>query len=353
MKFLLLALAGCATTLAPILGRSEVAPTALEKFRNPLLKGADPWVVRHEGAYYWCFDEKNLGVAIHRSTRLTEPGEKTLVWHTPATGPHSRQLWAPDLHFLDGRAYVYGAASDGHNATHRMIVLESVTADPLGAYTLKAELYTGDNLAGKTNNRWAIDGTVLELAGRRCFIWSGWEDERDVQWLYIATMANPWTLSSNRVRLCANDDYIWERVEERPGTRGLHEGPQVLQYNGRTFVVYSTSASWRPSYKLGMLELQPGADPMQPASWKKFPEPVFVSTEKTFGVGHGSFTRSPDGTEWWLTYHAKVERSDGWNRVVHLQPFTWTPSGLPNFGYPVDAGVALPLPAGEPPRAKK
>ncbi|MEO5957748.1 MAG: hypothetical protein ABIR80_01385 [Opitutaceae bacterium] len=83
------------------------------------------------------------------------------------------------------------AASDGDNATHRMIALAVEGEDPTGEISALAELYTGDDVAGGTNNRWAIDGTILELAGQRYFLWSGWTDDRDEQWLYIAEMKNP------------------------------------------------------------------------------------------------------------------------------------------------------------------
>src|SRR6185437_1637927 len=107
------------------------------------------------------------------------------------------------------------------------------------------------------------------------------------------------------------------------------------------------SGSWQPSYKLGMLELRPGGDPLNTNDWKKFPSPVFQSSAKTFGVGHNSFVKSPDGTQDWLVYHSKWSRHDGWQRTVFTQPFQWTAGGLPDFGEPVAAGQALPLPSGE------
>jgi hypothetical protein len=65
-------------------------------------------------------------------------------------------------------------------------------------------------------------------------------------------------------------------------------------------------------------------------------------------VGHNSFVKSPDGAEDWLIYHAKMDRQDGWRRAVFAQPFTWSASGLPQFGRPVAAGQLLPAPSGEP-----
>ena len=316
-------------------------------FTNPVAPGADPWVVFHEGFYYWCASENDLGVAVYRSEKLTERGEKVVVWRAPSFGPYSREVWAPELHRLDGKWYIYVAASNGRNENHRMIVLEGVGDDPTSEFRFKAELYTGDHLATKRLNRWAIDGTILEHGGKRYMIWSGWADERDQQWLYIARMENPWTISSNRVKLCGNDDHLWERIDETAATRGLNEAPQVLQRDGRVFVVFSASASWETTYKLGMLVLVTGGDPMDPRAWRKASEPVFQATARAWGPGHNCFVKSPDGTEDWLVYHVKLEQRPNWNRAIHVQRFDWHSDGRPHFGTPIEAGVALVVPGGE------
>ena len=154
-------------------------------------------------------------------------------------------------------------------------------------------------------------------------------------------------MAAPRVCLCANDDFLWERVDESPRGRGLNEAPEVLQHGGRTFVTFSCSGSWQPTYKIGLLELKPGTDPLQPANWIKYPKPAFQSTLTTFGVGHNSFVKSPDDTEDWLIYHAKLDRQDDWRRAVFAQRFTWDADGLPDFGSPVASGQLLRAPSGE------
>jgi GH43 family beta-xylosidase len=319
-------------------------------FVNPIAEGADPCVIKEGESYLWCMSENNLGVSIWVSDRPNSLGRRHVIWRAPSEGPVSKQVWAPELVKLDDRFYVYFAASDGQNRNHRTYVLQSRTADPVGEYTLHGPLYTGDSFETGQDNIWAIDMTVLEHGGKRFALWSGWDTaDSDRQYLYIAPMNSPIELAGSRIRMCGNDDHLWERIEEKAGTRGLHEAPQVLQRGGRTFVVYSCAASWLPTYKLGLLELT-GDDPLDPSSWKKFPEPVFQSTEQTFGVGHGSFVRSPDETEWWHVFHAKRDRGAGWRRTVFVQPMQWTQEGLPDFGRPVEAGKPLQWPSGTPGR---
>ena len=319
----------------------------LTHFVNPVMEGADPWVFQHDGSYYMCQSDGNVGVSIARSDRLTEFGEKRVVWRAPESGPYSDQVWAPELHRIGNRWYIYVACSDGKNENHRMYTLRSATDDPFSEYEVMDEMYTGDDIATGKDNRWAIDGTPFEHDGQLYFTWSGWHDDKDVQYLYIAKMSNPWTISSNRVKLCENNDHLWERVDEKLTGRGLHEASQVLHRDGRLFMVYSCSGSWQPSYKLGMLELKRGGDPMNPAHWTKHPEPVFAPTAETFGTGHCSFVKSPDGREDWLLYHVKQRRQPGWQRAIHIQKFRWTEDGLPDFGRPIAVGVPLTVPSGQ------
>lgn len=310
-----------------------------ETFTNPLFRGADPWVVRHEGNYYWCNTGLANSIEIWKSASLPARGQRHTIWTAPRTGWNRAQVWAPELHFLENRWHVYYAASNGRNENHRMGALRSVGSDPLGPYVDLGKIDTAD--------RWAIDGTILQHSGRLYFIWSGWEADRDVQHLYGAAMDNPWTVRGPRVMLCPNDCHLWERVNECHSQRGLHEGPQILQKNGRTFLIYSCSGSWQSSYKLGMLLLV-GDDPLNSKHWQKHTVPVFESTRQVFGVGHCCFTTSPDGREDWLVYHAKTRRSEGWSdRVVRAQRFDWKPDGTPDFGSPIPNEISLARPGGE------
>lgn len=332
-------------TLLTLAVTTSVVPA--DTFTNPILRGADPWVIRHRDQYVWCQSVNDRAIAIQISDQLTAPGKRQIVWKAPDSGPYSREVWAPEIHFIDERWHIYFAASDGDNANHLAYVLRSADTTPYSDYTLYGPFATGEGDNGRSPNIWAIDMTVLNHYGKRYALWSGWDAPgTDRQFLYIAPMATPTKLAATRVRICSNDDYLWERTEETKSSRGLNEGPQVLQHDGRTFVIFSCAASWLPTYKLGLLELV-GEDPLKPSSWKKHSEPVFKSTPSTFGVGHGSFVESLDGNEWWHLYHAKRNRKPGWDRSIFAQPFVFTHEGFPDFGRPVAPGSTLPLPSGE------
>ena len=322
------------------------APLPSNQFVNPIAEGADPWVVRDPNAdrYLWCFSEGNRAIAIHAGQRLTSLGEKRIVWTAPDRGPFSREVWAPELHFLDGKWHIYFAASDGKNANHLAYALVSRTADPLGGYDLHGPFETGDR-AGEPI--WAIDMTVLEHEGKRYALWSGWDEPgSDRQFLYAAAMTSPTEIVPPRVRICANDDFPWEFTLNARKGRGLNEGPQVLKTERRTFVTFSCGASWKPTYKLGRLELT-GRDPLDPNAWVKHNRPVFTSTDRTFGVGHSCFVPSPDGSQLWHVYHAKRDRDDGWRRGVFVQPMEIGKNGFPRFFRPVAPGAPLERPRGE------
>ncbi len=292
---------------------------------NPILPphSADPWMIFHGGYYYYSESRHKRQIFIRRSRTIVGIGQDpgVCVWRAPAQGRNSDNLWAPELHLIDGKWFIYYAADDGRNENHRIWVLECQDSDPCGKYVCRGRLDTGG---------WAIDGTVLtrDEDGRKFCLWSGWPGRRNGrQNLYIAPMKDPVTISGPRVMI-ATPDQPWERA-----AMPICEGPQVLKRNGDIFVVYSASASWTADYCLGLLH-NPTRDLLNPAAWVKH-GPVFRKTDQVWGVGHCSFVKSLCQTEDWIIYHAKSSRSPGWeDRDVHAKPFNWSSDGFPDFGCP-------------------
>ncbi|WP_051348703.1 family 43 glycosylhydrolase [Peribacillus kribbensis] len=315
-------------------------------FKNPIMgDGADPWVIKHSDGFYYYTQTTGNNVTVWKSKDLTHlnSGEKKVVWSPGASDPNRANIWAPELHYLEGRWYIYFAASDGDMGKQRMYVLESDGSDPMGPYH-----YPKGTSFGKLSDpsdKWAIDGTVLELDRKLYFIWSGWEgDENISQNLYIAPMANPWTISGKRAQI-SRPELDWEKK----GNPLINEGPEILKnHKGQVFLIYSASGSWTDDYCFGMLSLK-GKDPLIQSSWIKSRQPVFKSNPalNVYGPGHGSFVKSPDGREDWMVYHAAKFKGAGWNRNIRMQEFSWNKDGSPDFGSPVPADSWMHAPSGE------
>jgi len=316
-------------------------------FYNTLAaEGADPWVIRHDDGWYYLCQSSGRSVTLRRSKTITglSASERRVVWSPPRGLPYSEELWAPELHFLRGKWYVYVAADDGENANHRMYVLENPSPDPFqGEFTLHGKI------SDPGSDKWAIDGTVLNLKDKLYFIWSGWEGDVNVdQRLYIAPMSDPLTLSGPRVEI-SRPEHPWE---VKGGPPSINEGPQTLVRGDRVFIVYSAAGSWTDHYCLGLLSARADADLLAPSSWTKTPRPVFAGANGVVAPGHGSFTTSPDGLEDWFLYHAARFPGSGWARSIRAQPFDWSDDDQPIFGTPVSPDRPIPLPSGEPPRLR-
>ena len=322
-------------------------------FTNPLLpKGADPWAIYHDGYYYFTATRgSKLGLWKTKDITDLKNAEYKDVWIPPKGEIYSLSLWAPEIHYLNGKWYFYVAAHGDKHINHRMFVLENTSQDPMqGEFVMKGKIVTdpADN--------WAIDGSVFEHKGELYFIWSGWHKplvDVETQRIYIARMENPWTLATDRVELSI-PEYDWERNYRRTdGTPSQHiiyvnEGPSMLKHGSKLNIIYSGSGTWTDHYCLGVIRADVESDLLDPASWIKHPEPIFSQSPENgvFGPGHNSFFKSPDGTEDWNLYHAREAQQGNTPRNPRAQKIEWTEDDFPVLGIPVSTDSLLVKPSG-------
>lgn len=312
----------------------------LTHYKNPIvLERADPWIYKHTDGYYYFTGSvpgyQELEIRRARSLNELEDGEKAIVWHAHENGEMSKLIWAPEIHFIRGKWYIYfAAASDDTIAEgtfqHRMYVLECANENPLtGEWIEKGQVKT-------EIESFSLDATTFKYNDRLYYVWA----QKDPAIpgnsnLYLSEMENPWTLVGNQT-LLSIPEYDWEKIGFL-----VNEGPAVIIRNDKIFISYSASAT-DENYCMGLLWADVEDDLLNKDSWNKLETPVFISSEENllFGPGHNSFTVSEDGSEDVLIYHARPKKVteeeplDVPDRHANAQVFTWNEEGMPVFGIP-------------------
>ena len=303
------------------------------EFNNPIAEQrADPWVHKTDaGEYYLIATVPEYDRIVIRKSNsingLKEAKEKE-VWHKHETGIMANHIWAPELHKIDGKWYIYFAAGEAENKWNiRIWVLSNPSADPMqGKWTEEGQLKT------KTES-FSLDATTFVHNGKRYLIWA--QNVRGGDHgtaLVLSEMKNPTTLTGPEIIL-TEPEFSWERMKYN-----VNEGPAVIQKNGKIFVSYSASAT-NHNYCMGLLWIDEKADLLNAANWNKSPGPVFYTNEdlKRYGPGHNSFITAEDGKTTVMIYHARDykeiqghELSDK-NRATRARVVEWTKSGFPDF----------------------
>lgn len=309
-----------------------------------ILQRADPYVYRHtDGYYYFTASVPSYDcIALRRAKTLAElpQAEEIVVWRKHESGIMSEHIWAPELHYLDGKWYLYYAGGDKDDVwAIRPYVLECADEDPLtGKWVEKGKMRRAveDEFSFEA---FSLDATVFENKGNYYYIWAEKVGVgKQISNLYIAQMENPYTLKTVQV-LLTTPDYDWERVGF-----WVNEGPAVIKRNGRIFVTYSASETGA-CYCMGMLSAEEDADLLDPRSWKKERYPVLESDEslEIYGPGHNSFTVDEEGNDV-MVYHARkesvIEGNPLYNPNRHamLMRVKWDEKGYPVFAYGAHEG---------------
>ena len=113
-------------------------------YTNPLLeRGAEPWAIFHEGKYYYTQGSENR-VILWETDDITDLSHATQkdVW-IPTDPSNSYHLWAPEIHRINNKWYIYFAADDGNMDNHQIYVVENEAANPMeGTFVMKGRIQT-------------------------------------------------------------------------------------------------------------------------------------------------------------------------------------------------------------------
>ncbi|WP_438445479.1 CBM35 domain-containing protein [Gorillibacterium sp. sgz5001074] len=318
-------------------------------YQNPLMRGADPTIVRADDGFYYSGFGMDGGIYIKKAQTILGAGtEKSkLVWSRPKDSAEIGFIWGPYIYRLDGKWYIYFTSGQensygyGHPNSY---VMENASPDPFeGTWVLKG----GAN--GKLNTEGnGLACGVVTLGGKRYFtytkyFWNEAQDKFD-EAPTIVEMENPWTLKGKEGTL-ARPVYDWEK-----NGGSINEGAAVVERAGKIYFAYSASSFMNDNYSVGLSTANSQSDLLNSSNWTKHPVPIMSKSPEnsSFGPGSPLFVKSGDGSEDWHVYHAgPVGGQTGSNRWVRAQRINWNEDGFINLGIPSHPDTALGKPSGE------
>lgn len=315
-----------------------------------IIQRADPYIYKHtDGYYYFSASVPSYNrIEIRRSKTISglSHAMPITVWrkHDSGSGEQSELIWAPEIHYINDKWYIYYAAASttkfDRNGMfqHRMYVIECESGNPM----IGEEHWLEKGRVETPIDSFSLDATIFEHEERLYYVWA----QKDPKILgntnlYIAEMSNPWTLKTDPVML-SKPEYSWEMKGF-----SVNEGPAILHKNGMFFLTYSGSAT-DENYCMGLLVSDDSSNLLDEKSWTKIDHPVFTSNigHQLLGPGHNSFTVSEDDSHDLLVYHIrnysdiKGDPLYDPNRHTMVQSFSYDENGYPDFGQPENFTVS-------------
>lgn len=299
---------------------------------------ADPYVYRHiDGTYYFTASVPEYDKIVLRSApnfNGLAQAEEVTIWERHTEGIMSMHIWAPEIHYMNGAWYIYFAAGNKDDIwAVRPYVLECKDDDPMkGQWHELGPMKGADEF---TFQDFSLDMTVFTHND----IWyCAWAEKvsvgKKISNLYLAKLKSPSELESQQV-LLSSPDYDWERVGF-----WVNEGPAFLAHGDRVYITYSASETG-VTYCVGMLSAPSDADLLDPRVWVKERQPVLGSNwvKGLLGPGHNSFTKSEDGSQDIMVFHARnydeIKGNPLYdpNRHTYYLEVLWDEDGKPVFEF--------------------
>lgn len=267
---------------------------------------ADPFVYRHtDGYYYFTASVPRYDVIeLRKAKTMAElrSAQTYNVWYRHKSGPMSKHVWAPEIHYLDGKWYLYFAASEVDDIWRlRPYVLECKGQDPLMDEWVELGQMQAADGDDKSFIDFSLDATIFENKGKRYCCWA---EKTGGQFaasnLYLAEMESPIKLRTVQFML-TTPDYDWERIGF-----WVNEGPAVIKNAGKIYITFSASATGA-NYCMGLMEADGEGDLLDRNTWKKSRYPILETDveKKIYGPGHNCFTIAEDGKTPLCVYHAR------------------------------------------------
>lgn len=298
-----------------------------EHFAFPVaFNRADPCVTKWGERYYFIAtnDADNNHTLYIREADTLEglvDAEEKLILDSTTYPEIGGLLWAPEIHEIEGRLYIFHAATTGEFFWEESCLMELREG---GNPACKEDWSRPRRILRKDGSELCKAGEVITL-DMTCFLWENdyyvvWSQRQFLPkdlgaWLYIAKLnpKEPWKLLTDPVIL-SKPDYGWGNNHTF-----VEEGPFALIRGGMLYLTFSAAAV-DTSYVVGLLSIEKGKNLLKRENWHKKNYPILTSRSvaNEYGTGHNAYVTDDDGVVW-NTYHARPGtegvRSSGIRRV--------------------------------------
>lgn len=262
----------------------------MNRFSNPIIAGADPFIISHEGVYYHYSTSpvySNEGILVHSSKDLINWKNEGYCLKKGDGVLGSHGFWAPEVLYYNNKFYmVY--VSELHLAV--------ASADsPLGPFKCESGKWLLE--------RQAIDGSFFIDDDFQIYLYyvrlgDGGET------IWAAPMSDMYTLCEEKAVEVIHITEDWERID---GIGMVVEGPFMLKHKGKYYLSYSANDYQCQDYAVGYAVSD---SPL--GKFEKFSKNPILRRKGDFvGTGHHSFTKGPEG-ELLAVYHVHNSKT-----VIH------------------------------------
>ncbi|MBP0966119.1 MAG: family 43 glycosylhydrolase, partial [Oscillospiraceae bacterium] len=264
-------------------------------YKNPFIEErADPFVTNGGDGYFYftasypaygSVDKGYDRIILRRSNTVAglAAAEEKTVWKAHGSGIMAKHIWAPEMHKIGGKWYIFFAAGASSDIWAIRPYVLRCDGDPYtGSWTECGQMQAS---AGDSDSftSFSLDMTYFENNGKHYVIWAEIKGDSS---LFMAEISpdEPWKLTSKPI-LLTKPEYDWELVNHR-----VNEGAAVLKTGGKVYVFFSASGTGS-EYCVGRMEASANADLMDIKSWTKQKTPVLSSADVPgeSGPGHNSF----------------------------------------------------------------
>ena len=283
----------------------------MQTYPNPFIpERADPYVTKGPDGYYYftasypAYLNVDAGydrIILRRSNTVIglATAEEHTIWSAHNEGVMSKHIWAPEIHFIGGKWYIFFAAGEKEAIWNiRPFVLMCEGTDPINDKWVemgKMKACEGDD---RSFTEFSLDMTYFENNGKHYLVWA---EKLGDSSLFMAEInpAEPWKLISKPI-LLTKPEYEWELIRHK-----VNEGPAVLKTDDKIYVFFSASGTG-VEYCMGKVYADRNADLMDINSWTKCTEPALQTSDLVgeAGPGHNSFVVDENG-DLLIVYHAR------------------------------------------------